>query len=120
MTQLDVTGIVPEWTLGDRLRKARESRGLNQTEFGEVTGISRRSISKYELGEVEPRRPQILAWALATGVAMDWLQAGDAAVRPKGLEPLTFWTHVCEHVAWSVTRFATRSTLRADDLELAA
>jgi transcriptional regulator with XRE-family HTH domain len=110
MTQLAVQGIVPEWTLGDRLRKAREASGLNQTELAEITGISRRSISKYELGEAEPRRPQILAWAMATGVATAWLEQGDS-VRPKGFEPLTFWTVLCEHGGLPLT---------FDDLELAA
>lgn len=103
MTVLTVSGVVPEWTLADRLRKARESAGLNQTRLGEVTGISRRSISSYESGEAAPRRPQLIAWAMATGVPLVWLENGEsprqdgpdggsaALVRPPGLEPGTRW-----------------------------
>jgi transcriptional regulator with XRE-family HTH domain len=119
MRHLAVSGVIPDWTLGDRLRKAREARGLSQTELSEMADISRRSISKYEADEAMPRRPQLLAWAMATGVPTDWLEQGES-VRPKGLEPPTFWSVLWERGAWSVTRFATRSTLRADDLALAA
>ena len=35
---------IPEWTVADRLRKARESADLSQAELAELTGISRRTI----------------------------------------------------------------------------
>jgi transcriptional regulator with XRE-family HTH domain len=110
MTLIVEGGAIPQWTLGDRLRKARESRGLTQTELSAVIGVSRRSISKYEVGEGEPGQPQLIAWALATGVALDWLE-GD--VRPKGFEPLTFWSGVSP--LWAIIPF-----LRTDDLALTA
>lgn len=78
MTTLTVAGRVPEWTLGDRLRKAREAAGLSQTELADLAGISRRSISKYESDDARPKRPQLIAWAMATGVPLSWLQDGDA------------------------------------------
>ncbi len=84
---LVVQGIVPSWTLGDRLRKARESRGLSQSELAEATGISRRSISTYETDETGPRRPQLIAWAMATGVALEWLETGECAIRDSNPEP---------------------------------
>jgi transcriptional regulator with XRE-family HTH domain len=73
MTQVTVQGAVPVWTLMDRLRKARESAGLSQAELGDATGLSRRSIAGYEGGEREPRRHHLIAWALATGVSLEWL-----------------------------------------------
>lgn len=68
---------VPRWTVGDRLRKARELTGLKQEEFGAEIGISRRSISSYEGGDKAPRRPVLLAWSMKTGVDMDWIVVGD-------------------------------------------
>jgi transcriptional regulator with XRE-family HTH domain len=63
--------------------------------------VSKNTVSNYERGFTTPRRPMLLAWAMATGVALSWLETDDAAVlqvvRPKGLEPLTFWFGVCEH-----------------------
>lgn len=41
---------------GNRLRKLREKMGLNQEEFGEMYGVSRVSVSLYE---VEKRTPDI-------------------------------------------------------------
>ncbi|MFD4990789.1 helix-turn-helix domain-containing protein [Cellulosimicrobium cellulans] len=101
MTQLTVAGEVPAWHQGDFLRKAREHAGLSQAELAEVTGISRRTVVRYESGEAVVRRPQLIAWAMATGVPLAWLngesprqdggpEGGSRVVRPKGFEPPTF------------------------------
>lgn len=66
----------PEWTLPDRLAKARDFAGLDQAALADLTGISRASISAWENGHREPRRPGLLAIAFATGVPLQWL-AGD-------------------------------------------
>ncbi len=66
-------GAVPEWTLGDRLRKAREHAGLTQAELAELIGIARSSVVSYEIGRTEPSRPVVLSWSLATGVATEWV-----------------------------------------------
>lgn len=71
-----MTGIEPEWTLGDRLRKAREFAGLTGIEFEEQTGISRRSITNYESDIRPPGKPQLLMWAMRTGVSLRWLTDG--------------------------------------------
>lgn len=70
-------GVEPEWTIGDRLRKAREHAGLKQQQLAALTGISDRTITHYERGKTKPRRHQLIAWALATGVSLEWL-LGDA------------------------------------------
>lgn len=84
MTQLTVTGVVPVWTVGDRLRKARAAAHLSQSDFEALTGISRRSISAYEGDERAPRRPQLIAWAMATGVPLAWLESGTTNPRQDG------------------------------------
>lgn len=66
---------MPEWTLADRLRKARESAGLEQTELAELAGISRATISAAENG-ARPARATLRLWALATGVPVTWLETG--------------------------------------------
>lgn len=68
--------VVPEWTLGDRLRKARLHAGLEQSELAAQTGISRASIVNYENGHTTPSRPSVLSWALCTGVSLEWLMGG--------------------------------------------
>ena len=99
MTTSFDAGRVPEFDVHDRCRKARESAGMNQSEFAELTGISKRSISGYESGARAPRRPQLIVWAMSTGVPLQWLETGNApspggdgagGVRPEGFEPPTF------------------------------
>ena len=76
-TQMTLPGLVPQWTLGDRLRKAREIAGLNQDEFSQEIGIARNSVRAYEKGKTAPPRPVMIAWAFRTGVALDWLAKGE-------------------------------------------
>lgn len=63
--------------IGDRLRVARELAGLSQDELAQLTGISRQTISNYELGlSKRPKPPYIAAWALATNFDRGWLEHG--------------------------------------------
>lgn len=65
-----------EWTIADRLRKAREATGLDQTEFAKLIGVSRGTVSNYERGVDSYKRPVLLAWAADTGVTVDWFMTG--------------------------------------------
>lgn len=73
---LSPAGTIPEWTLGDRLRKAREHAGLNQMQMAKEIGIHRASVVNYEIGRTKPSRPVILSWALRCGVPFEWLSNG--------------------------------------------
>lgn len=64
---------VPSWSVGDRLRKAREAAGLEQRELAERAGISRATISNAERGIGNPNLATLQAWADATGVPVSWL-----------------------------------------------
>ena len=92
-------GLIPTWSQADRLRKAREFAGLEQTDLAEATGMSRATISNYERGNVAPRRAGLNLWAMATGVPLKWIVNGESgssnddppatSVHPPGLEPGT-------------------------------
>ena len=93
------TEVVPEWTIADRMRKAREVRDMSQTEFAAATGLSRRTIVRVESGEKVPGTKEFNLWRMATGVSRSWLETGTAprpsgpegggSVHPLGLEPRT-------------------------------
>lgn len=70
-------GQVPQWSVQDRLRKAREHAGLTQLELAESIGVARNSVSNYESGATKPRQIVLNQWSLATGVPLSWLQLGD-------------------------------------------
>lgn len=71
----------PQWTLADRLRKAREQSGLSQQELAEQARIARGTVSAAENGRRRPSGSVVSMWALATGVSRDWL-LGDDRVNP--------------------------------------
>lgn len=71
--------ITPEWTLTDRLAKARHTAKLSQSELGRRLGLSLSTITRYETGSAEPKLAVILAWAMACGVSTSWLLGLDAA-----------------------------------------
>lgn len=68
---------VPAWTVGDRLRKAREHAGLKQQELADAIGIARGSVTNYESDKHPPRKIVLNAWAMATGVSPVWLETGE-------------------------------------------
>lgn len=70
-------GKVPVWNQADRLVKSRGEGGLSQSELADLIEVSRRTITSYENGTRTPKRPVLIAWALATGVDVDWLINGD-------------------------------------------
>jgi transcriptional regulator with XRE-family HTH domain len=61
------------WTLGDRLRKARRAAGLSATEMAERLMVNRNSVSNWENDHNRPRPRDLLAWADACGVDVEWL-----------------------------------------------
>lgn len=78
MTASTVTPAIPQWTLGDRLRKAREHAGMEQGELAHRIGVSRGTVSNYELGRGQ-RPPKVVvlrAWAHECGVPYEWLVDG--------------------------------------------
>ena len=67
---------IPVWSIADRLRKARETTGMDQIEFSTHSGISRTSITNYEQAKREPKGLYLRAWAEATGVDIHWIEYG--------------------------------------------
>lgn len=77
--------ICPEFHMGDRLRKARENKGLNRMQFSEIALVDRKSVANYEDGRRTPPELVLERWAMQTGVSLHWLKTGQ---RPPGDGPL--------------------------------
>ena len=81
----EIAGDIPAWSPFDRLVKARTHAGLNQDQMADRLGMSRRTVGAYEAGTREPKRPILIAWAMATGVNLRWLETGESpAPTPPG------------------------------------
>lgn len=83
MTQ-QAAGAIPQFTRGDRFRKARQLTGQTTREFAETIGVSQKTVTDAE-NDNRPTVRKILvnAWALATGVPATWLETGIASDQPK-------------------------------------
>lgn len=60
-----------------RLKKARERRGLNQTELGKLLNVSAQTVQQWESGQTMPRHKRIDTLARQLGVRQQWLIFGE-------------------------------------------
>lgn len=78
MSNADPSGNIPEFTLGDRLRKARKFGNVDVDELATILEVSDRTIRNYE-NEITPvKRKDVVLWAMRCGVNADWLWTGIA------------------------------------------
>lgn len=66
-----------EWTIGDRLRKARKVAGVQIAEIALRMGVSRNTPGNYENGRTVPSIEALVAYSDLTGFAMRWLATGE-------------------------------------------
>lgn len=74
-------------SFGERLKRARKRRGLTQAQVMEMTGITDKSLSRYENGASAPDPDIILALIRLYDVSADYImglsvQMGHATVSP--------------------------------------
>jgi DNA-binding XRE family transcriptional regulator len=72
---------IPEFTIGDRLRKSRSYARVSTAEMAAVLECSERTIGNYENEVTQIRRPSLVAWAMRCGVDVRWLATG---IEPEG------------------------------------
>lgn len=66
----------PSAIFSRRLAIARKIMGLSQSQLGELSGINRLQIGRYEGGQ-EPDFVRLVRLADALGVSVDWLLGRD-------------------------------------------
>lgn len=76
MTTTPNQGLIPEVTLGWRLRMAREMTGMGLVEFAEHIGVSADTCTSAEHDRRKVRSITINAYAMASGVDREWLRTG--------------------------------------------
>jgi len=74
-------------TVGERIRAAREARGLTQQQAAEAIGVSSGTISRYERDEFTPRGERLTSLARLVRRSPEWIISGEAAARndPSGV-----------------------------------
>jgi transcriptional regulator with XRE-family HTH domain len=66
-------GVIPTWTVPDKIRKAREHAGLSQQELADRLSVTRTSVVNWERGHTRPLRLILRLLAAETGVDEQWL-----------------------------------------------
>ncbi|KXU38700.1 hypothetical protein AXE65_12385 [Ventosimonas gracilis] len=69
-------------TLAKRLARARESKGLNQSELARALGLSPQAIQNWEGGKSNPRGSRLNDVASVLGITVQYLVTGDDAPAP--------------------------------------
>ena len=70
-----------------RIKEARERRGLNYQQFGDAVGVSRGAVQQWEKGATAPTRKNQPAVAKFLGITVAELMTDDAAI-PASNQPL--------------------------------
>ncbi len=60
---------------GDRLKKERKRLGLNQTDFDDICGASKRTVVDWEKDKTSPKAQQLMAMA-EHGIDVNYLLTG--------------------------------------------
>ena len=63
-------------TLGERIASLRKEKGLSQEALGELVGVTRQAVSKWETGAADPSTANLLALAKLYGVSAEELLRG--------------------------------------------
>lgn len=68
--------------LPDRIKAARDAKGLSQAALGKLIGVSRVAVTQWESGETAPTHGKLPAIADALGVSVSDLLSDDAPLPP--------------------------------------
>lgn len=74
-------GYVPEWTLGERMAKARREASVGRQEMADEIGVGVRTLERYESDVTKPKDGLLKTWALRCGVHYHWLRFGTPRYR---------------------------------------
>jgi len=67
-------------TIAERIRLTRQQKKISQTELAEISGVNKKSLSRYELGTSIPPADALKQIADALGVSTDYLLSDDSVV----------------------------------------
>lgn len=75
---------MPTHTLGERIQKAREERGIAQAEMARRVGVVTTTAWRWEHGQSTPRPSDLTRLAEVLGVTKEWLENGPPSLEATG------------------------------------
>lgn len=70
---------VPEWTLGDRLRRSLRHADISVADMATDLDVSLATMSRWLNDHGPVKRSILRLWAMTTGVSLEWLETGKVA-----------------------------------------
>lgn len=67
---------IPQFHMGDRLRKALAVSGVSVEDIAAEIGVTPNTAGNYMALRTNPKRSVVAQWALKTGISFDWLWTG--------------------------------------------
>jgi transcriptional regulator with XRE-family HTH domain len=98
-------------TLGSRIRKAREKKGLKQQDLAQRAGISMGFLSEIENDHRNPSGRVLLKLAGALGTTMDYLQTGRNAAPVRARSSVSIPPALAEAAERAGLSYAATATL---------
>ena len=78
-----------EWSIGDRLAKARRLAKMSTREMAEYLGLDRKMINHYESDRTPIRMAYLRLWADRCGVSIEWIIHGNDTTPHEGADSAT-------------------------------
>jgi transcriptional regulator with XRE-family HTH domain len=63
-------------SIGERLKEAREARGLTLYQLSQLTGIAYPTLGTYEQDNGAPRLPKLARICKVLNISLDWVALG--------------------------------------------
>lgn len=73
LSRATVCYMTPQWTVGDRLAKARREAGISRAQMARELEVDPGTITRWERATDVPRRT-IIAYSALCDVPVDWLE----------------------------------------------
>ncbi len=78
MTEMQDTGVIPELSLGRRMRLALDHAGMTSIDMADYLEVHKGTLSRWLNDQSPVRRSMLRLWAFRTGVSLHWLETGMA------------------------------------------
>ena len=78
--KIEKVTFIDKIALGLKIRQLREQRRLTQMQLAELIDMSERTVSRIEVGSVEPELNTLISISNALGVSLDYLISDDTTI----------------------------------------
>lgn len=106
------TAGVPEWTLGDRLRRARRTAGISQKKMADLLLRDVNTMSNWENDHTRPTPKLVDKWAELTEVPVWWL-LGEPPPKGRKRASSTRWQTAPESAVLNISQCAPMEEVAA-------